>query len=267
MSANYRSHAYPLEPPPSARRSTLGWVAIIVFAFLAGLGILGAVTAVGVYAALSNNLPDPKGLTEYKLPEETVVYDRTGKIELARFGEFKRDVVTFEEIPPLVLDATTAIEDKTFWENAGFDPLAIVAAGINSLRGDSRGASTITQQLVRARLLDSGLVQDGGRTVERKLKEIIQSIRVTQEFQGDAGKEEIITAYLNQNYYGNQSYGIKAAARSYFNKSLDELTPAEAAILRSAAPVTVELRPRAQRRRTVRRDAARGEACPPPRAT
>ena len=233
MSANYRSHAYPIEPPApaSGRRSTLGWIAIIVFAFLAGLGIIAAIAAVSVYAALANGLPDPQGLTQYKLPEETVLYDRTGKIELARFGEFKRDVVTFDEIPPLVLDATTAIEDKTFWENAGFDPVAIVAAGLDSLRGNSRGASTITQQLVRARLLDPDLVQDPERTAERKLKEIIQSIRVTQAFQGEAGKQAILTAYLNQNYYGNQSYGIKAAARSYFNKALADLTPGEAAIL------------------------------------
>ena len=239
MSADYRSQAYRLDPrdprDPYARRprrSTLGWIAVILFAFLAGIGILAAVAAVGVYAALSNGLPDPvEGLTKLELPEETVLLDRTGETELARFGEFKRDVVTFEEIPPLLLDATTAIEDKTFWENAGFDPLAIVAAGIDSIRGDSRGASTITQQLVRARLLDPDLVQDPDRTIERKLKEIIQSIRVTQAFQGEAGKKEIITAYLNLNYYGNQSYGVKAAARSYFDKDLAELTPGEAAVL------------------------------------
>ena len=88
----------------------------------------------------------------------------------------------FDEIPPILLDATTAVEDKTFWENAGFDPSAIVAAGLDSLRGNSRGASTITQQLVRARLLEDDLLQDPDRTVERKLKEIIQSIRLTQHF-------------------------------------------------------------------------------------
>ena len=117
------------------------------------------------------------------LPEETIVYDRTGKIELARFGDAKREIVTFEEIPQVLLDATTAVEDKTFWENAGFDPVAIVSAALASLRGDSRGASTITQQLVRNTLLDEDLVQDPKRTIERKLKEIIQSIRVTQAVQ------------------------------------------------------------------------------------
>ncbi len=165
------------------------------------------------------------------LPEETVIYDRTGKVELARFGDAKRDIVTFEQIPPILIDATTAVEDKTFWDNAGFDPVAIVSAGLSSLRGDSRGASTITQQLVRARLLDEDLVADPDRTIERKLKEIIQSIRVTQEFPGLAGKQQIITAYLNQNYYGNQSYGVKAAVQSYFGIPLEEIDPAQAAII------------------------------------
>ncbi len=231
MSASYRSQAFPTRRPAPPRRSTAGWLAVIVFAVLAGVGVIGAVAAVAIYGSLSSNLQPVAGLTDLKLPQETVLLDRTGETELARFGEFKREVVTFEEIPPILLDATTAVEDKTFWENAGFDPAAIVAAALDSLRGDSRGASTITQQLVRARLLEDKLVQDPERTVERKLKEIIQSIRLTQEFPGDDGKRQIITAYLNLNYYGNQSYGVKAAAKSYFGKELADLTPGEAALL------------------------------------
>ncbi|MGZ8515375.1 MAG: transglycosylase domain-containing protein, partial [Candidatus Limnocylindrales bacterium] len=202
-----------------------------MFGFLAGLGIIGALATVGVYIALASDLASPSALTQYQLPEETIIYDRTGKIELARFGNAKREVVTFDQIPPIMLDATTAVEDKTFWDNAGFDPVAILAAGLSSLRGDARGASTITQQLVRARLLDPALVQDPNRTLERKLKEIIQSIRVTQAFPGEEGKQKIITAYLNQNYYGNQSYGVKAAAESYFGIDLSKIDPAQAAIL------------------------------------
>ena len=232
MSSSYRSQAYQARRAPEPRRSTAGWLAVIVFAFLAGVGIITAFAVITVYASISSDLDDPvKGLSNLELPEETVVLDRTGKTELARFGEFKRDVVTFDEIPPIMLDATTAIEDKTFWENAGFDPVAIVAAGIDSLRGSGRGASTITQQLVRARLLKPDLVQDPKRTAERKLKEILQSIRLTQAFQGEEGKKQIITAYLNLNYYGNQTYGVKAAARGYFGKALADLTPGEAAII------------------------------------
>jgi len=233
LSSAYRSHAYQTRPdrPTSRPRSTVGWLAVILFAFLAGIGIIGAISAVTVYAALANGLPDVNQLNDLKLPQEIVITDRTGKVELARFGEFKREVVTFDQIPPVLVDATTAVEDKTFWENAGFDPTAIISAGIDSIRGSSRGASTITQQLVRARLLDPDLVQDPKRTAERKLKEIIQSIRLTKAFPGEEGKQQIMAAYLNNNYYGNQSYGVKAAARSYFGKDLAELTPGEAAIL------------------------------------
>src|SRR5688572_32575489 len=130
MTDPYRSQAYRIDDQPSPSRTTVGWIALIVFAFLAAVGILGAVTALSVYASLTSDLKDPAELTKYTLPEETVLLDRTGEVELARFGEFKRDVVAYEDIPPILLDATTAIEDKTFWENAGFDPVAILSAGL-----------------------------------------------------------------------------------------------------------------------------------------
>ena len=250
--------------PHRTQPTTVGWLAIIIFLFLTGLGAIAAVSAVGAYGALTKDLDDPLTLTDYVLPEETVIYDRTGKIELARYGDARREVVTFEQIPKVLLDATTAIEDKTFWENAGFDPVAIVSATLGSLRGDSRGASTITQQLVRARLLDPELVQDRSRTAERKLKEIIQSIRVTQAFPGEEGKQRIITAYLNQNYYGNQSYGVKAAAASYFGVDLGQLDPAQAAIIAGLpkSPSNYDLvRNAIERCPTV---VAEGDECPKP---
>ena len=208
-------------PRPSP--STGGWLAMIVLLFLAGIGAIGGDRGRRRVPGASPRACRRRATSTTITPiEESIIYDRTGKIELARFGDERREVVTYEEIPPILLDATTAIEDKTFWDNAGFDPLAIISAGLDSLRGNSRGASTITQQLVRARLLPDDLVQDPNRTVERKLKEIIQSIRVTQAFSGEDGKQKIITAYLNQNYYGNQSYGVKAAVESYFGKPLEE---------------------------------------------
>ncbi|HSL77128.1 MAG TPA: transglycosylase domain-containing protein, partial [Candidatus Limnocylindrales bacterium] len=89
--------------------------------------------------------------------------------------------------------------------------------------------STITQQLVRARLLPPEAFADS--TYERKIREIIQSIRLTDAYPGDKGKQDIITAYLNQNFYGNHSYGVKAAAKGYFGKQLGELSLAQYAIL------------------------------------
>jgi membrane peptidoglycan carboxypeptidase len=184
----------------------------------------------GAYNYYATGLPDPvAALTSIPFEQQTIIYDRTGKIELARLGDLKRELVTFDQIPGETLDATTAIEDKDFWVNAGFDPAGIVAAGLDTVAGKPRGASTITQQLVRARLLPPEAFE--GTTYERKAREIIQSIRLTQAYPGEAGKQAIITAYLNQNFYGNQSYGVKAAAKGYFGKSLDQLTLAQNAIL------------------------------------
>ena len=206
--------------------------AIVVALFVGSLVVAGAGFAftVAAYNHYAAGLPDPaKALQNIEFDQQTIVYDRTGKIELARLGDLKRELVDFKDLPGEVLDSTTAIEDKDFWSNAGFDPFAIISAGIDTVSGRPRGASTITQQLVRARLLPREAFE--GSTYERKIREIIQSIRLTEAFPGQKGKEQIITAYLNQNFYGNQSYGVKAAAKSYFGKSLDELTLAQAAIL------------------------------------
>ena len=137
--------------------------------------------------------------------------------------------MTFADIPPALIDATTSIEDKTFWENSGFDPAGFVAAAIDTIQGRDRGGSTITQQLVRARLLPSSAFE--GSVYERKAKEIIQSIRLTEAYPGEAGKQTIIEKYLNQNFYGNRSYGVAAAARSYWHKDLKDLSLAQMAIL------------------------------------
>ena len=95
--------------------------------------------------------------TDLEFEQQTIIYDRTGKIELARLGELKREVVDLRpDCPGEIIDATTAIEDKDFWSNAGFDPVGIVSAGLDTISGRPRGASTITQQLVRARLLPTG---------------------------------------------------------------------------------------------------------------
>ena len=202
-------------------------------AFILAIGSLaaaGAMVAVSAYNHYAAGLPDPKeALTNIDFEQQTVLYDRTGRIELARLGDLKREVVTFDQLPPEIIDATTAIEDKDFWSNPGFDPVGIISAGLDTISGKPRGASTITQQLVRARLLPPAAFE--GSTYERKAREIIQSIRLTQAFPGQEGKQQIITAYLNQNFYGNQSYGVKAAAKSYFGKDLKDLTLAQDAIL------------------------------------
>jgi penicillin-binding protein 1A len=165
---------------PRTSPSAAGWLALAVFAGLTILAVLGAGGAVAAFSRMTQDLPPVSQFDHIQPQQQSIVYDRTGKIELARFGVVQREVVAFDQIPAIAIDAQTAVEDKTFWDNAGFDPLAIIAAGIDGLRGNSRGASTITQQLVRQQLLDPALVQDPHRTFERKIKEIIQSIRLTE---------------------------------------------------------------------------------------
>jgi membrane peptidoglycan carboxypeptidase len=209
-------------------------VALPLFLFATFLAVAGVafVGAVSAYAYYARDLPEPTALEDIAFNQQSIIWDRTGKVELARFGSERREIVTFDDISPALLDALTAVEDKTFWTNSGFDPVALGSAALDTLRGDGRGASTLTQQLVRQRLLDPALVQDPERTVERKIKEIIQSIRVTQAYPGLDGKRRIITAYYNQNFFGNNNYGIRAAAKDYFGVSdLNKLTLAQAAIL------------------------------------
>jgi membrane peptidoglycan carboxypeptidase len=220
--------------PARRQRRGIGTAAtmgLVLFGILVLAGFVGAGVALAGYLTLSRDLPDPSLLEQIELPQQSVVYDRTGKIELARFGEFNREVVDYDQIPPVLIDATTAVEDRTFWENAGFDPIGIVSAGLDALRGNARGASTITQQLVRQRLLTENGTAQTQLTISRKLREIIQSIRVTEAYPGVDGKQRIIRAYLNQNYYGDDAYGVAAAARAYFGIDLQDLDLAQAAIL------------------------------------
>jgi membrane peptidoglycan carboxypeptidase len=166
-------------------------------------------------------------------------------VELARFQQEARRVVSYDEVPQLVLDATTTAEDRTFWDNQGFDPAAIVSAVAGNLSGETdRGASTITQQLIRARLLPDAVTAPGADRYARKVLEIIQSARVTQAFPGEAGKERIITAYLNQIYYGHQAYGVAAAAKIYFGvDDLSKLTTAQSALLAALPKAPSQLDP------------------------
>ncbi|MFV2064043.1 MAG: transglycosylase domain-containing protein [Chloroflexota bacterium] len=223
-----------------ASRGPSALLAVVLVLLVAGVtvasaGVIAAGGAAGVtIASLDEGLPDVRALRDLGFSQPTRIMDRKGKQELARFWEVRREVVDFEDIPPLVLDVTTAVEDDTFWDNPGFDLEATLNAFARTATGEaSRGASTITQQLVRARLLPADVLA-ADNTSEglyvRKAKELIQAFKLTQAFPGEEGKMDIITAYLNEIFYG-QAYGIAAAADVYFAKELGELTIAEAALL------------------------------------
>ncbi|HXG26566.1 MAG TPA: transglycosylase domain-containing protein [Candidatus Binatia bacterium] len=213
----------------AARRAALA-IPLILFSSFLVLGGVGFVGAVSAYSFYARDLPDPEQLfNDIEFEQPSIVYDRTGTVELARFGVLRRELVEFEDIPEELIDATTAVEDQDFWTNPGFDIGAIVAAGLDTLAGRPRGASTITQQLVRNELLPAWAFE--GTVYDRKIREIIQSIRLTEAFPGEQGKKDIIEAYLNSNFYGNQSYGVKAASFGYFGVDLDQLTLAQYAVL------------------------------------
>ncbi len=206
-------------------------LAIVVVTGTAVLTAGSAATA--LLASLEQGLPDVKTFDQLTFAQPTKVYDRGHQHVLATFFDQNRKVVSFDQIPQLVLDATTAVEDRTFWENQGYDLQSTVFASLANVTGaaDRGGASTITQQLVRAVLLPKALLAPGADLYERKAKELIQSAKLTEAFPGVAGKQRIITAYLNQIFYGHNAYGIAAAAKTYFGESMDKLTLGQAALL------------------------------------
>ena len=216
----------------------------LVASALLAVGLTGLVS-VSTLGVLSAGLPDPSDLESIGFAEPTIVYDRAGKVELGRFQDERRRVIAYDAIPRLVLDATTAAEDRSFWDNAGVDPAALLSAVAENASGTSdRGASTITQQLVRARLLPEDVVAPGSDRYLRKAKEIIQSLRLTDAYPGEIGKERVITAYLNEIFYGHGAYGIAAAADVYFGVTdLSKLTLAQAALLAGLPKAPTSLDP------------------------
>jgi membrane peptidoglycan carboxypeptidase len=229
-------------PPRKLGRALAAMVGLVASTTVIALGLV-VVVMTSVLTVMSEDLPEPAALAELDFAQPTVLYDRAGSVELGRFQAERRTVVEFDEVPRLVLDATTTAEDRTFWDNLGVDLQAVMAALAESAAGGrERGASTITQQLVRARLLPEDVVAPGSDRYVRKVKEILQSMRLTDTFPGEEGKRTIITAYLNEIFYGHDAYGVAAAADVYFGVPLDDLTVAQAALLAALpqSPTTLD---------------------------
>lgn len=187
-----------------------------------GLSALG----LGILAYLSVNLPNPNQLSTRQIIQSTKIYDRTGEHLLYEIhGEEKRTVIPFEKIPDYVKQATIAIEDANFYNHPAFDWKSIVRAVIANLKtGEfSQGGSTITQQLAKKAFLSDE------KKIIRKIKELILAIQLEEKYT----KDEILEFYLNQIPYGSNAYGIEAASQTYFNKHVEELNLAEAALLAS----------------------------------
>ena len=254
----------PTRPTRSRFLVAILLVPVVAIVIVGGSVGLAATAAVSV---LSSDLPDPSTLNALTFNQPTVVYDRTGTVvSWARSSRSAGGSSPSTRFPRLVLDATTTAEDRSFWQNPGFDPAAILSAIAENASGSSdRGASTITQQLVRARLLPPDATAAGADRYIRKAKELIQSSRVTDRFPGEAGKEQIISAYLNQIFYGHDAYGIAAAADIYFGVTdLTKLTPGPGGPARRAAEVALDARPVPLRPGRRPRAASSSRPRPPP---
>ena len=188
------------------------------------LGLLfGALSIGAIFYMYSRDLPSVESLATYTPATISRIYSGEGRI-IDEFARERRLFVPVEDIPDLVKNAFISAEDKSFYVHGGFDARGMLAAGVEAVqtRGESvRGASTITQQVMKNFLLS------GDRSVERKIKEIILATRIEETL----SKDEILELYLNEIFLGQNSYGVAAAAQTYFNKPLRDLSPAEAAML------------------------------------
>jgi len=175
------------------------------------------------------DLPSPESLATGAVRPSTIIYDRYGRVlyEIMDPNVGRHQPTPLEDVPVHLRQATIATEDASFYSNPGVDVRAIIRAVWINLRGGEvlSGGSTITQQLARNLLLSP--TERGQRTLTRKLRESILAYRLARAF----SKDHILELYLNQTCYGNLAYGVEAAARGYFGKSVRDLDLAECALL------------------------------------
>lgn len=194
----------------------------IVKIFIA-ISILFSITIFGILLKYKMDLPNLQQLVEdYKPSTPTVIYDRNDKIVDTLYIE-SREIARIKEIPQSVKDAFMAIEDKKFYSHKGIHVKGILRAILVNVlnKKASQGGSSITQQLAKNAFLSSE------RTLSRKIKELI----ITFELERTYTKDEILEKYLNEIYFGSGSYGVKTAAKQFFNKDIEDINIAEAALL------------------------------------
>jgi membrane peptidoglycan carboxypeptidase len=188
------------------------------------LGIL-AVVGVFVWAYATTQLPVPAGDA---FAQTTKVYYADGTTLMGEFSAQNRTIVPLSELPPHVGEAVVAAEDRSFWNNAGVDPVGLARAFYNNLRGGRRqGGSTITQQYIERYFVGKTTTDLMG-----KFREAILAVKVTRE----KDKSEILADYLNTIYFGRGAYGIETAAVAYFGVHASELDVSQAALLAGMVP-------------------------------
>nr|WP_269510488.1 penicillin-binding protein 1A [Burkholderia sp. IMCC1007] len=215
----------PTSPPPAPapkkrpwwQKALLGLVAMCVALVVAGGLVLGYALVVAW-----PNMPSLDALTDYRPKVPLRIYT-SDHVLIGEFGEERRDIVHFKDVPDSLKKAILAIEDARFYDHGGVDLTGIVRAGVVALTNGhaSQGASTITMQVARNFFLSSE------KTYTRKIYEMLLAYRIERALT----KDQILEVYMNQIYLGQRAYGFASAARVYFGKDLKDITLAEAAML------------------------------------
>ncbi|HXF08645.1 MAG TPA: penicillin-binding protein 1A [Candidatus Acidoferrales bacterium] len=199
---------------------------IKIFGWIAGtmltLMMLGAAAAFVAYLQIAPQLPAVDTLRDFQFEIPLRIYSQDGKL-MGEYGDQRREPIHFDQFPPLLIKAVLAAEDDRFFEHPGVDYQGLLrAVGRLLLTGErEQGGSTITMQVARNFFLSSE------KTYERKLREILLAFRIEREL----SKEDILSLYLNKIYLGQRAYGMEAASRIYYGKSVWELSLAECATL------------------------------------
>jgi penicillin-binding protein 1A len=212
-----KEHAAAPAAPRSMARQLVLWALGIA---TAGMLIVGLLVAVALAMAYPQ-LPDISDLADYRPKLSMRVYSVEGT-QIGEFGEERRNLTPFKDIPKVMKDAVLAIEDARFYQHGGVDYIGLMRASLANLgRAKSQGASTITMQVARNVYLSSE------KTFTRKIYEIL----LTSKLEHMLSKDQIFEIYLNQIYLGNRAYGFAAASEAYFGKPLKNISIAEAAML------------------------------------
>ena len=209
------------------------WLIVAVGLLLTGCSIVTA-TIVGAYYYVAPSLPAAETIRDIPLQIPLRIFSRDGRL-IEEVGERRRILVTYDELPPYVVDAFVAAEDGRFWDHPGIDYQGILrAAWLLVKSGEiSGGGSTITQQLAR----DYFLTRE--QVFTRKIREAFLAWKIEQEF----SKEEIMALFLNKMFFGQRAYGVAAAAQVYYGKPLSEINIAEAATLAGVLPAPSHYNP------------------------
>jgi len=187
--------------------------------FLGGIGFI-ATTVLLALAYFTVNIPDANA---YVNSQSTIIQFSNGT-EIGRIGTQNRQIIPLAKIPLKVRHAVLAAEDRGFYSNRAFSVTGIARALLNNLKGGAlQGGSTITQQYAKTAFLTPS------RTIQRKIKELVISVKLENQL----SKDQILENYLNTIYFGRGSYGVMTAAQQYFNRNVDQLTNAQAAVIAS----------------------------------